>query len=368
MIKVLHVVSSLGSGGVGHLLLNYYKNMDRNKIKFDFIVHTKERGILEPIFESYNSSIYHVPSKHESFFGNLKSIKEIIANGNYNVVHAHQGIMSFFPIYYAKKAGVKKRIAHSHEARTTTNISKKLIHNILKPFLKRYSNYWFACGIDAGKILWGEDALKNGQVYIMKNAIDIKRFKFCSDVREKKRKELGIEKEFVIGNVGRFEYPKNHEYLIKIFNEVYKKYKNAVLLLIGDGQLEGVVKKQVENYGLTDAVKFLGVRNDVNELLQAMDIFLLPSRWEGLPVVLVEAQAAGLKSLVSDTVTMEVKCTNLLEYISLEKSPQYWANEILKYKNGYERISRIGQLSEAGYNIQDEVKKMEKFYCEICNN
>lgn len=365
MTKILHVVSSLDGGGVENLLLNYYKNMDRSNIKFDFIVHGKRRGVLEPIFTEYNSDIYHIPSKHESLFKNLASIRKIIKNGDYDVVHAHQGIMSVFPMYYAKKAGVNARIAHSHLAHRDKSIFIKIINRILFFFLKRYSNYWFACGLDAGRSLWGNKAVENGQIMIMKNAIDIEKFIFNPTIRRKKRQELAIEEKFVIGNVGRFTYQKNHQYLIKVFYELYKKNKDSILILVGDGELQNDIRNQVRDYGLTNVVRFLGVRNDVNELLQAMDVFLLPSRFEGLPVVLVEAQAAALKSFVSSTVTREIKCTDLLEYISLDKSPQYWAEKILEYKQGYRRENLSEIIKEKGYDVRLQAKKMEKFYHQI---
>ena len=362
MIRVLHIVSALDSGGVENLLLNYYTHMNKDNFIFDFVVHGEKIGALEPVFNGMNSRIFHIPSKHESFIKNLNSMKRIIYNGNYDVVHVHQGIISVFPIYFAKKKGISIRITHNHLAFKPENFIEKLINRLLLIPLKRYSTNWFACGIDAGISLWGCKAVKEGKVHIMKNAIDIDKFAFNPQIRDEMRRKLNLEKKFVIGNVARLSYQKNHEFIIRVFNEIYKANKNAVLLLVGRGELENEVKEQVQNLGLTEVVKFLGVRNDVPELLQAMDIFLLPSRYEGLPVVLVESQAAGLKSFAADTITTEVKCTDLLEYISLKESPKYWANEILKYKDGYVRKNTFEKIKDGGYDIKKEVLTLEKIY------
>lgn len=362
MIRVLHIVPALIGGGVENLLLNYYSHMDRDKFKFDFIVHGENIGVLESTFESLNSKIYHIPTKHESFFKNLKAMKQIIMDGNYDVVHAHQGTVGVFPMFYAKRAGVKVRITHSHIAYVKKNFFEKIIDIILLPFLKRYSTHWFACGLDAGRFLWGDKAVEKGKVIVMKNAIEIDKFTFNADLRNRKRKKLGVNDKFVIGNIGRFSYQKNHEFLIEVFFEIYKINNNAILLLIGGGELEDDVKNQVSKLGLSEVVKFLGIRNDVPELLQAMDVFVLPSRYEGLPVVLVEAQTAALKSIVSDTITKEVKVTSYLEYISLESSPQCWANKVLKYINGYERCNTSEEIKNGGYDIRLEAGKLEHIY------
>jgi glycosyltransferase involved in cell wall biosynthesis len=367
MIRVLHILSTLHVGGVENLLLNYYKAMDREKYHFDFIVHGEKKGAIEPFFEKMNSKVFHIPPKHESFFRNLKSMRDIIKNGNYSVVHVHQGVMSVFPLFFAKKSGVSIRIAHSHIAFKEESIFSKLINKFLILFLKKFSTHWFACGIDAGKSLWGKDAVQQGKVYIMKNAIDIEKFKFNKKIRNEIREELGIEGKFVIGHIGRFTYQKNHEFLIRIFKEVYDKKKNTVLLLIGKGELEDDVKRQIQDLGLTEEVKFLGFRSDVSSLYQAMDIFILPSRYEGLPVVLVETQSAGIKSIVSDTITKEVQFTNLIDYISLQKLPKFWANKVLNNYGEYERKNISQEIINSGYDIKKEAKKLELIYASYEN-
>ncbi|MEK3879582.1 glycosyltransferase family 1 protein [Paenibacillus sp. FSL M7-0420] len=365
MIKVLHIVPFLDSGGIENLLLSYYKNMSREEIRFDFIVHGEFIGSLELDFKQMNSKVYHIPTKRQDMKKNLSLMKKVISNGNYDVVHSHQGIVSVFPMYYAKKFNVKKRITHSHTTSAENNKLQKIMNLLFSPFLKRYTTDFFACGVDAGNYLWGKRIVENNKLFVMKNSIDLKKFIFNRATRDKLRRELNIEDKFVIGTVGRLTHQKNHKFLIEVFNEIYKKNKNAVLLLVGRGDLEKELMLQVERLQLTEAVKFLGIRNDINNVLQAMDVFLLPSIYEGLPVVIVEAQAAGLKCVVSDTVTREVKVTDLVDYISLKETYEKWAFKILELTRSYSRESTYEELKKEGYDIEQEARKMELYYIDI---
>ena len=363
MIRVLQVVSSLeGCGGVQMLLKNYYKYMDRNEIKFDFIVHGENIGELEKYFKDNGSNIFHITPKSESLYKNLKEMNSIIKKGNYDIVHAHQDIMSIFPMYFAKKSKVKMRIAHSHLAIENQKLIRKLVDKVLKRLLKIYSTEWWACGKEAGKCLWGEKAVETGKVYIMNNAIEIEKFKFDLNIRSKIRKELNLCNKFVIGHIGRFTYQKNHELVIEIFNEVYKTNQDAILLLIGTGELEERIKEQVERLKLSNAVVFLGVRSDIENIMQAMDILLLPSRYEGLPVVLVEAQTSGLRSFVSNKITKEIKITDKVEYMNLYDKPKQWANKILSYNRPYERNNDSNMIREYGFDIITQAKELESIY------
>ena len=361
-IKVLHVGSALGGGGVEMVLYNFYSNMDRSKIHFDFIVNSKEVGMIEQKMLEYGSQVCHLPGKKDNIFKYMLGLKKVMSTSKYDIIHVHQDQLSFIPLFFAMISGIKIRIAHCHNANIKMNIFNKCFMKTCGYFTKLFSTKWFACGLDAGRFLWGNKAVKQGKVFVLNNAIDIDKFTFNADIRNQMRKELGIEDKFVIGNVGRLSYQKNHEFLIRIFNEIYKIDKKAVLLLVGKGELEENVKEQVKNLGLSEAVKFLGVRNDVPCLLQAMDVFLLPSRYEGLPVVLVEAQTAGLPCFASSTITAEIGVTKLLHYISLDKPAKYWAHEILKYACGYERIDTSLSIKQSGYDIKQEAKKLEQFY------
>ncbi|WP_458411748.1 glycosyltransferase family 1 protein [Schinkia sp. CFF1] len=361
MVRVLHIVTALDGGGVERMLFNYYSNMDRENFKFDFITHG-ENGFLEKQFKDLGSEIFHIPSLRKSPIKNLALTKKIISYGNYDIVHSHIGASSALPIYFSKKAKINMRITHNHLAYRKESFHRKIIIKILTTLLKKHSTNWLACGQDAAISFWGERAVKKGKAQVINNAINVERFIFNKDVREKIRRELDLEGKFVVGNVARFDFQKNHEFLIRIFSELYKVNKNSILILIGNGDLEEEIKKQVDNLGLTNVVKFLGVRKDVSDLLNAMDIFLLPSKFEGLPVVLVEAQASGLKCITSDTITREVDVTDLIKYISLDNSAENWANEIMEFKRGYIRRDTSEEIKKAGYDIKQEAKKMESFY------
>ncbi|MET3655503.1 glycosyltransferase family 1 protein [Sporosarcina psychrophila] len=367
MVRVLHIVTALDGGGIENMILNYYSHMDRENIKFDFITHGKN-GNLEPYFEQLGSEIYFVPPLRNSIRENLRLTRKIIANGNYDVVHSHIGISSVFSMYFSKRFSIQTRITHSHLAFRKESFLRRIIIRILRFFNNNYSTQLLACSKDAGKYLWGEKAVSNGSVKVINNAIDIEKFRFNKLSRNNIRHELNIEDKFVIGNVARFDYQKNHEFLIKIFSEIYKVNKESILLLVGNGELEDEVKKQVDKLGLKEAVKFLGVRNDVHKLMHAMDVFLLPSRYEGLGMVFIEAQANSLISFGSDIIVpKEAKATDLMNFISLDKSPDYWANEVLNYKDGYIRESTTEQIKKAGFDIRNECGKLVDIYAESNN-
>lgn len=361
MKKILHIVSALDGGGVERMLLNYFSHMNRDNYKFDFITYGKN-GLLEKQFEELGSEIFHIPSFRTSPIQNLILTKRVIANGKYDAVHSHIGVSSIFPIYFSKRLKTDMRITHNHLAYRKESFLRKIIIKLLIHLLKKYSTNWLACGNDAAISFWGKQAVQNGKVQVINNAIEVEKFAYNPDKRAKLRKELGIEDKFVVGNVARFDYQKNHKFMIEIFSLIYQKNKNSILLLVGNGDLEEEIKEQVKQLKLESAVRFLGIRSDVHNLINTMDVFLLPSRFEGLPVVLVETQASGLKSYTSNTITEEVNVTSLLEYISLKKSPNYWANAILKYSKGYVRRETSEEISKAGYDIVKEAKKMELFY------
>lgn len=367
MINVLHVVVALDGGGVEQLLYNYYKHINRKKIHFDFIVHDPKVGILEPKFTEMGSKIFRVTQVKNSIRNNIIDLNRIFKSSKYDIVHIHQGYKGVFSLYFAYKYGYKIRIVHSHLAYEKGNLKQKAIRVILSLFVKKFSTHWFACSTDAGHFLWGDKAVSNEKVYILNNAIDIGKFTFDKNTRDSIRNEFNLDGKFVIGNVGRFTYQKNHEFLIKVFKEIYEKDKDAVLLLIGNGELENEVRQQVKELGLNEATKFLGVRTDVQKLLQAMDIFVLPSRFEGLGIVYIEAQASGMVCFGSDVVVpKEAKVTELMHFVSLEQSPKYWANQILEYKVGYKRLNTAERIKYAGFDIRMEARKLELFYENVC--
>ena len=251
------------------------------------------------------------------------------------------------------------RIAHSHQSFMAETKKQTIERLISTPITKYCATHLFACGNDAAKWMWGKRAFERGDVYIMKNAIDAGRFEFSESKREELRKEFGLENKFVIGNVARFSYQKNHEFLVKIFAEVKKLRDDAVLMLVGRGELEDDVKKQVSELGLDDSVIFMGVRNDVPELLNAMDVFVLPSRFEGLGIVYIEAQMNGLKCFASEgLVPEEANVTGDMLFLPL-KNENEWANKILDYSLNRCNVD-FNKFEE--YNIESAARKMQNKY------
>jgi len=363
MVRVLHILPTLGSGGIEMMLYNHYKNMDIKKVKFDFIVHNENVGMLEKKFLELHSNVYHITPKRKNVFKNYLQIKKKInSKPPYDVIHVHQNFMSFLPLYLAKKAGIKTRIAHSHNFVPNESFIQKMLNKYYRKIILSSTTNFFACGNDAGKWLYGDIFTKQSKIKVIKNPIEVDRFTYDEILRKKYRNKLNIDSKLVIGHIGCFNYQKNHNFLIDIFKEINIKVNKSRLILIGVGELEQEITEKVKNLNLEKFVIFLGVRSDVPELLQAMDIFLLPSNFEGFPVVGIEAQASGLKCFISDNVTKDIKITDLVEFISLKESAEYWALEILKYRNGYGRKKMHEKMISEGFDIKQSAKWLEKFY------
>lgn len=355
-IRVLQVVTIMNRGGLETMIMNYYRKIDRSKIQFDFIVHREERGDYDDEIEVMGGKIYRMlpirPGNYRKYFKQLDGFFK--KHTEYKVVHSHINENSGFIVKYAKKYGVKCRISHSHQS--DLKIDYKYPFRLYGRYYLKNSTDFFACGEKAGKWLFGS----NSEFKILNNAVDTEQFLYNELKKNRIRKELGIENKLVIGHVGRFQVQKNHTFLIDIFNEVYKRNKETALILIGIGELEEEIKEKVDSLGISKAVKFLGLRTDIADLMQAMDIFLFPSLFEGLPVVLVEAQASGLKCITSTGVTKEANITGDVEFIDLKLSAYEWAKRInsidLKRKD-YRKI-----LIEKGYDSFYSTNTLSEFY------
>ena len=335
-MRILEITSDLDGGGVDRLLYDYCSRMT-NDIQFDFVVTSKTEGILEKPLKELGCNIYRISQIREGLKKHNNQLKKILTDNHYDVIHDHSGYKAWCNLRVAKRCGVVSRIAHSHQAFMAETTKQKIMRILSTPITKMYSTELFACGNDAAKWMWGKKAFNDGKVYIMKNAIHSEKFNFSPEKRERIRSEYNLTDKFVVGNVARFSYQKNHEFLINIFAQVKKIRTDAVLMLIGRGELEDTVKAQVEELGLQDSVIFMGVRNDVPDLVNAMDVFALPSRFEGLPVTLVEIQANGLPAVVSDNVTKEMTLSNDFAFIPLTQSTLVWAKAISEIQRNESR-------------------------------
>ena len=358
-MREAHVVGKMNNAGVEAVVMNYYRHIDRSKIQFDFIVDEDSTHIPREEIESLGGRIFIVPP-YQKLNKYIPALIKLFKENKNKIVHSHINTLSVFPLYAAKKAGVPVRIAHSHSTAAPGEWKKNILKYTLRPFAKVYATHYAACSRYAGECLFGKRSMERGEVTIFNNAIDLDKFKYDENVRNEVRKELGLEGKFVIGHVGRFCYQKNQEFLIDVFEEVYKQNSNAVLMLVGDGPDKEKIEEKVKNSYVSDCVLILGNRNDTDRLYQAMDVFVLPSRYEGLPVVGVEAQAAGLPCVLSDKMTEETKMTGNAEFQSIESDSKIWTLTILKKQNN-RNVNGLPQK----FDINCQAVNLENFYRDI---
>ena len=363
-IRVLHNIVLMDTGGIETLVMNLYRHIDREQLLFDFLVHRPQEGFYEPEIKSYGGKIFRTqPFNPLKTAGFKRECMEVFENHpEYKVLHAHQEL-NLWPLEYAHKAGIPTRIAHSHNAKTVMNL-KYFFFLYEKMFIKNHCTDMFMCSTPAGQWSYGKKAVADGKVKFIKNGVETEKFRFNEKVRADVRRELNITDEILIGHVGRFMEQKNHGFLIDIFNEIHKKNPKTVLVMVGEGQLREENENKVAQLGLRDCVRFLGLRNDVNRLYQAFDLFLFPSLWEGLPLTGVEAQAAGLPVLMSDVITPEVYIVPHLHTKSLSNSAEEWADEALSLIQSYKRRDCINEIRSAGFDIQETADWLQNFYIE----
>ena len=363
-VRVLQVIGLACGGGVESVIMNYYHNIDKDKVQFDFVVHKNPLKSFVDEAEKYGGKVYEVTPYTKNIFAFTYEIYTIIKNGHYNIVHSNMNSLSGFPLFAAWLASAKVRILHNHTTDTKAEGLRTVIKTSLRPFAKMFANKYWACSKLAAEWMYGKKAVNAGKITIINNAIDLDKFAFNQEKRDKLRKELGLEGKFVIGHVGRFMKQKNHEFLIDIFAEVAKKRDNAVLVLIGDGLLMETIKNKVRDFHLADKVLFLGVRNDVADLYNVMDVFLFPSLYEGLGMVAVEAQVNGLPVVASTEVPVEAKVSDNIKWVTLNMEAKKWEKEILCAKR-VPFAETIKRMQNSGFDISKEARKLENEYLTI---
>lgn len=267
----------------------------------------------------------------------------------------------------AKKYGLVT-IAHSHSTASRGNKIEQIVKNIMQYPIRYIADYLFACSNEAGARLFGKKSLKKENYKVIKNAIDVDKYVFNEVKRNEKRKALDIEDKFVVGHVGSFTYPKNHKFLIDVFFEIQKQKENSVLLLVGDGELRTQIEKQISDLGIEDKVIITGVVENVNDYMQAMDVFVFPSIFEGLGMAVIEAEATGLPSIVSDKIPKETFIIDSIEKLSLKTSIKTWADITLQYCRNYKRKNTSQDIAKLGYEIKESAQSIEDFYSNIIYN
>ena len=358
MIRVLQCVNNMHRAGLETMLMNYYRNIDRTQIQFDFLTHRPQRSDYDDEIESLGGRVYYAPRLYPQHYAAYFSFmrKFFLEHPEYQIMHSHIDTMSYLPLLAGKKAGVPVRIAHSHN----TGIDRDFKYPIKRFFHHQILNvttHRCACGNEAGQFLFGDHDFT-----VIPNAIETRDFRFDQQVRAQTRKALQLDDRFVVGHVGRFAYAKNHLFLLEIFQEVLKQRNDAVLLLVGKGEKEEAVRQKTAQLGLKDHVRFLGSRNDVNHLYQAMDVFVMPSLFEGLPVTGVEAQFAQLPCVFSDRITTELEFSDLCRFVSLDESPAVWAQEILRMQQSERGLNDI---SDSRYDIRNAQQLLTDYYLQL---
>lgn len=358
-IRVLQVVTHMERGGLETMLMNYYRNIDRSKVQFDFLVHRDYRSAYDDEIEALGGNIYRLPKLVPWSRSYQKALNTFfVEHPEYRIVHVHQDCLSSVILKAAKKNGVPVRIGHSHNNNQDKDL-KYPIKLYYKRLISKYATDLFACGKEAGDWMFG------GAPYrILNNAIDAGKYRFDPDNARRIRDELSIGPDaLVIGHVGRFSPQKNHGFLIEVFAEILKRKPEARLLLVGDGNLRSQIEHQVKVLGLENDVIFTGVRSDVPELMQAMDIFLFPSLYEGLGIVIIEAQAASLPCVISNSIPEDCNITDLISRCDLEHDAKIWAQVVCGLEISG-RQDRTGEVIASGFDIRENAQWLEQFYMQ----
>ena len=356
MIKVLHVVGSMNQGGTENFLMNLYREIDKTKIQFDFLVNRP--GVFDEEIKKLGGNVYYLDSLQKS--GQIKYTKELrkfLKEHSYTIIHSHINKVSGLILECAKKENIPIRIAHSHSNGASSNIAVRLYKNYLGNKISNYATILLACSKDASNRMFGKAA---SRAIIINNAINIERFKYSKTHREQIRDKYKIDEDtLVVGCIARFVKSKNHIYLIDIFNSYLKTNSNAKLLLVGEGSFEQTIREKIQSLHLQDKIIFAGTTFETEKYYSAFDCFVLPSLFEGLGIVLIEAQISGLNCLTSkDVVPPEAKISDRLKYIDLNEKPETWAKYISK------SINRTNLNIGSEYDIKKVAKKLEMLYIE----
>lgn len=368
-IRVLNIVGLMGPGGIETMVLNMYKNIDRNKVQFDFLTHYGQEGPYDKVIESLGGRIYQMPkikdfnkTYYYKLFEYIKALNKFFdEHREFKIIHGHMTNTASIYMPIAKKYGSKCCIAHSHLTEARPGLSGVVTDILHKP-VKKCADEYFACSEMAGKWIFPESYIAQGRVTVLKNGVQSKLYAYDKEKSAEMKRKLGVEGKFVVGNVARFKPEKNQTFLVDVFAEILKKNKDSVLLLIGSGETFETVKKKAKDLGMEEQIKFLGIRYDVPDIMQAMDVFVLPSLYEGLPVVGIEAQASGLPCIISEGVTSETDVTGLCTFLNLNKGAEIWANKILENCKFENRKNTQSMIIKAGYDITNTAKYMEDFY------
>ena len=366
MLRIAVIMGKMHAGGKKNLVMEYYRHIDRSKIQFDFFCDTDSNSVPKEEIESLGGRTYMIPP-YQHIFANMNAMKKIFCENKYQIVHGYNSTMNIFAMAIGKQCGIPIRINESISMGHKSD-KKNVLKNILKPFSRCFATHYMSNGEVCGRWQFGDKLFDEGKVTVFKTVIDTKKHLYDAELRRECRRAYALEDNIVIGHIGRFTAQKNTLFIIDVFKEIVKKEPKAKLLLIGHGELQEEMLGRIKKYGIEDHVLFLGKREDIHQFYNAMDCFLLPSLYEGLPVVGVEAQCCGLPIFFSTEIPRESSpCSDLGFFIELEKSAADWAEEVLKetIKISAQRMSRGEDIKKAGFDSAEEGRKLTQFYSEI---
>lgn len=370
MIRILHITNSMKRGGIETLLMNIYRKIDRQKVQFDFLLTVNEETDYTKEIKDLGGKIFYIPGRRSGVLKYKRALKTFFdKNNEYKIVHQHvSSLTNIVPLVVAKKSGIPVRIVHSHNTKQGGLFIHKYLHYINRFRITSIATEYYACSKLAANWLYPNEIIRNGAYKIINNSIETKKFIYNKSIRELKRKEFGFENEIIIGHVGRFAHQKNHDFLIDIFEQICKIRTNCKLLLIGEGPLKNQIFEKVREKNLEGKVIFAGVRSDIPELLQAMDVFVMPSFHEGLPVTIVEAQAADLPCVLSDEITNEVQLTQNVRWLSLSDNSYIWAKGTVDLFENSERGNTFNLVVKAGYDSESVALELQNNYLSYHHN
>lgn len=369
-VRVL-VTAPLGVGGVTNMMINIQSHLDRSKVNFDYLVFHDRKEALEDKVASMGSrkliaSVDHISVRPLRRLLRINEIRKVCKENKIQILHYNaDSAADVTNILGAKLGGVKYVTIHSHNAGFgTAGKGVRMVSKLLQPFIPALCNNYWACSDLAARFLFPKSIIEAGNYAVLPNGIELEKYDYNEAVRKEMRTKLGLEDRFVVGDAGRFSDQKNHTFLLDIFKEIARKNDKAVLLLFGVGELVEPMKEKTKRLGIQERVIFYGASSEMEKMYQAMDVFLMPSLHEGLPVTGVEAQASGLPCVFADTITKEVDITGHSEFLSLDEAPGVWADKVLAYVES-ERKSNKKELLEAGYDIQQTADIVSKLYLEV---
>lgn len=367
-VRVLHIVGRMDRGGIETMLMNLYRNIDRDKVQFDFLAHFGREAAYNDEIRSMGGRIYEMPALRDEthvyywrVFSYINALKKFFdEHKEYKIIHCHMTNTAGIYMPIAQKRGVTCRISHSHSTKAKIGIMGKVTDLLQKPIYK-YATDMFACSEAAKNWFYSEELIKSDKVKVVANAVDADKFRFSPEKRVQMRSELNLGDSLAIVCVARFRREKNQIFLMDVLKKLKENGENVVFVFAGDGPCEDEVKAKAKEYGLENETRFLGMRSDVPDILQAADAFVLPSLWEGLPVTGIEAQASGLHCVVSDGVTEEMNALDMVEYLSLDEPLDKWCSYILTAARKPRRDT-YEQMKVSGYDIHTTAPWLQEFY------